>query len=171
MHRELPALIKPLESGVRRMLDIGCGHAYTSIELANWRGLDMLYLMDGQVGLRQNGYSEVPISPWFNTEVTRQNALARGIKFEIVAPDPSLTFDVDALISLLSWGHHYPVSVYVDLVKRSLKPGGTVIMDLRHGKGGLDEMVKHGFVPYEALYEGPKSERRFFRKGIHNGLR
>ena len=35
------------------------------------------------------------------------------------------------IYSICSWGHHYPIETYLDLVCRCLRRGGTLIVDLR----------------------------------------
>ena len=164
---ELPYLTKAL-FGTQRLLDIGCGPAFTTILLAVELQLQMLYLMDGNEGERNVGY-RTGMKPWYGIGSATKNAIAAQIPFEIVKPDSTLTFAVDAIVSLLSWGHHYPVSTYIDLAKRSLKAGDIMILDLRRGRGGLEEMITHGFVDHGVLYEKPKFERHIFRKCISNG--
>lgn len=51
---------------------------------------------------------------------------------------PSAPFDI--VISLLSWGFHYPILDY----KPNVKPGGIIIADCRNGTNGFDELSKLG---------------------------
>ncbi len=52
---------------------------------------------------------------------------------------------VDLVISLISWGFHYPVATYLDRTHELLKPGGRLILDVRKGTGGLEEIrAKYG---------------------------
>ena len=41
---------------------------------------------------------------------------------------------VDLILSLHSWGFHYPISVYLDPVNKILSPNGKIIIDIRRGK-------------------------------------
>lgn len=50
----------------------------------------------------------------------------------------------DLIISLLSWGFHYPVDTYLGYVLEHLSPNGTVIIDCRRKTSGLD-ILKHHF--------------------------
>ena len=168
---ELPYLVKAL-FGTQRLLDIGCGQAFTTVLLAVELQLQMLYLMDGNEAKRvvgHNGYHNNGTKPWCDIRYADKNARAANISFGLLKPDPTVTPTVDAIISLLSWGHHYPVSTYIDLAKRSLKVNDVLILDLRRGRGGLEEMIMHGFIDNGVLYERPKFERHIFRKGISNG--
>lgn len=56
----------------------------------------------------------------------------------------------DLVYSLLSYGHHYPVSTYLGHVHRILKSGGYLILDLRKSSKsahpeGLKELIDAGF--------------------------
>lgn len=56
----------------------------------------------------------------------------------------------DLVYSLLSYGHHYPVSTYLGHVYRILKSGGYLVLDLRNSSNpsvpeGLIELVDKGF--------------------------
>ena len=52
-------------------------------------------------------------------------------------PDPRAAVPPCELVySNCSWGHHYEIETYLELVLRVLKPGGTLIVDLRIGEVG-----------------------------------
>lgn len=51
----------------------------------------------------------------------------------IAAPDNS----VDLVTSFISWGFHYPVETYLKEVIRVMKPGATLIVDVRHNTNGI----------------------------------
>jgi SAM-dependent methyltransferase len=48
----------------------------------------------------------------------------------------------DLVLSLHSWGFHYPVEVYLHDVKKSLKRGGVVILDIHH-QSGVETLNRH----------------------------
>ncbi|MGK0448192.1 MAG: SAM-dependent methyltransferase, partial [Polaribacter sp.] len=54
--------------------------------------------------------------------------------------DNKITFNkkFDLIISIISWGFHYPVETYLDEVFDNLKPGGTLIVDVRKDSNGLE---------------------------------
>ena len=47
---------------------------------------------------------------------------------------------VDLVVSLISWGFHYPVATYLERSHELLKPGGKLILDVRKDVGGLEEI-------------------------------
>jgi hypothetical protein len=50
--------------------------------------------------------------------------------------------EMDLVVSLISWGFHYPLSTYLDQVYNLLRTGGHLIIDLRYREGGLEELEK-----------------------------
>lgn len=38
----------------------------------------------------------------------------------------------ETIVSLYSWGYHYPFEVYADLAAKHLVPGGRIVLDVRH---------------------------------------
>jgi SAM-dependent methyltransferase len=118
----------------RSMLDIGCGLGMAMIVLAVRFNLDALHLLDGDgTGDIFHDY-RAGAAPW--NDVRLAGALARanlsaGCAVIEHPADPELTVPVDIIVSFKSWGTHYPVSTYLPLAKRSLKPGGLIALDLR----------------------------------------
>jgi SAM-dependent methyltransferase len=49
----------------------------------------------------------------------------------------------DLIVSLLSWGYHYPVDVYIDDVSQSLSQNGKLILDVRKGTEGSYMLQKY----------------------------
>ena len=70
---------------------------------------------------------------------------------------------VDLVVSLISWGFHYPVATYLREAARVLSPGGTLILDVRRDSGGLEEL--RAFFPrLTTITEQPKFLRVCGRK-------
>lgn len=161
---ELPYLSR-IFAGIGTVLDIGCGPAVTSIQLAVAIDLDTLFLMDGKEGDKLMGYHEEK-SPWVDPALAGEIAALNGINHVLVKPDPSLTVPCGGIMSLLSWGHHYPVSVYLPLALRSIARGSPLVLDLRKERGGFDELQAAGFEPIEKLAETEKLERYHFQKAV-----
>ncbi len=47
---------------------------------------------------------------------------------------------VHLVLSLLSWGFHYPVHIYLDQVYQLPSPDGIVILDVRKGTDGVPKL-------------------------------
>ena len=60
----------------------------------------------------------------------RENVHALSASRAALAALPHETFDM--IFSMMSWGFHYPVSTYADIVFRLLKPGGRLVLDVRY---------------------------------------
>jgi len=52
----------------------------------------------------------------------------------------TLSVQADLVISLFSWGYHYPVSTYVKRVYELLKPNGVLILDIRRNSDGVKQL-------------------------------
>lgn len=156
---------------VGRVLDIGCGMAGIDALISKCYDHEVeIHLMDGTAaGKVQAGFHEKSLEPWNDLALSRALLEKNGVRPEYIfthAPDPDATIEnCDVILSLLSWGHHYPAAHYAALAERSLRPGGIVILDVRHGKPGL-ESTQFGEVGQIAL-EGinrTKSTRRIYER-------
>jgi SAM-dependent methyltransferase len=141
-----------LPDGPIDVLDIGCGMAGIALSLANRQGNGTrLHLLDGDVYVREldnvrpAGYSPYSLGckPWNDARVPAAALQAAGYDATAYPNDPMLTIPSDVIVSTRSWGHHYPVSIYLDLALRSLKPGGRMFLDVRRKTDGLDVLKQH----------------------------
>jgi SAM-dependent methyltransferase len=154
----------------RSVLDIGSGLGGVDILIGNETNIRTINIMDGDGTVEKTSSYRDDTSAWCDRKIA-WDLISRNVPFECIVkdypPDSSLTIPVDLVISLKSWGHHYPVAVYLPLVERSLAPGGRVIMDIRHRRGnGLQYMQDHGFQRIGATYETPKCLRMVFERTI-----
>ena len=151
----------------RRALDIGCGFALYDTFLLRHYGYprDMhLYLLDKttdlqeekEKGFKGGGFRKEGISFYTNLECASDILITNGANKEnihsLIATENPLSqlesSSFDLVFSLLSYGHHYPVSTYLEEVKRLLTQGGVLVLDLRVIDGvtqGLKELKKNGF--------------------------
>lgn len=153
--------------GVTSMLDIGCGLALVDVMLARALAPRRVFLLDGaEPGAHEAGYRE-RMQPWAVAKIGAQMFRANadpGIEVFTLAAEPFVV-DVDLIISTRSWGHHYPVSVYLESVAKSLRPGGLLAVDLRAGKGGAHEIQQAGFKFIHAIDQNsPKCARVIFER-------
>ena len=172
--REYEAFKAWLPTSIGAMLDIGCGNVprmtWWIARHYNGNGIE-INLMDGDdkddLRRRSQGYASKPTKPWSSRHKAVAWLRTQWPRCRIVGhpPDPSLTIPCDLIVSRQSWGHHYPVATYAELAMRSLRPGGRIIIDLRRGTGGLEELSARGFQRIsEDILGGLKSERLVFAR-------
>jgi SAM-dependent methyltransferase len=156
--RDMEGMGPWLPARIDSFLDIGCGSGRLAVLLAqHYGGAVDVHLIDGDrrveaFGKEQVGYA--PTTPPWNDRA----AAAELVRAKVPAarvfdypPDPRLTIPVDLIVSTKSWGHHYGADVYLGLARRSLRPGGRIIMDLRDSThdpragDGLGVMKAGGF--------------------------
>lgn len=147
-------------------LDIGCGIGGVDIELAKM-GVGIVHLLDGDgTGVRENGLKGAG-KPWGDVTLA-QDFVAANVKKSCCVKShyPWVPFvdAVDVVVSLKSWGHHYPIETYLDLVKRALPIGGRVITDIRNGTNGSKVLQKNGFNLIAQCDETRKCKRLVFVK-------
>jgi len=168
IQRDYETLKDYLPNNALAALDIGCGLGGINVFLYKHyqaNGIN-LHLLDKD-GIASKVYYG------FNPEGAHYNSLALTGQFLRLngVPDDRVTIHnvtkegfpnrckFDIVVSLLSWGYHYPVSTYVELVKASLNPDGIVIMDIRNGTDGKDQLARHFSVCRE-IFVGLESNRR-----------
>ena len=78
-------------------------------------------------------------------EATQSNEIDTGKKLDLV-------------LSLISWGFHYPVGVYLDRVYELLNDDGRLILDVRTRTDGLNVLTQK-FGSYEVILETAKYAR------------
>lgn len=176
MTEELVSLRPLLPRTVARVLDVGCGVGGIDALLFQHYGRDRtihFFLLDRTELPRPPRYGFSDGSEFYNSlEVAKHLLCANGVAEANVHPiraaeaGPVSLPEVDLVISLASWGFHYPVSVYLDPVWRALAPGGVVILDVRTGLGE-EEFLANRFDdarPVCVLWDG-RARRYCARKG------
>lgn len=132
------------------VLDIGCGIGGPSALIAKHCG-GKLHLLDG-TGNGQRRASYGPhMDPYNDREATEALLKANGVEDFHWWPVGARNLpEVQNVVSLISWGWHYPVSTYLKAVERALPIGGRLILDLRPGHS---HELARSFV-LEAAYQG-----------------
>lgn len=162
MEREYETIKKYLPSECSSILDIGCGLAGIDIFLGkhfSGRPVDF-YLLDKSKIENEVYYLFKESGAFYNSlQLAEQILLESGIEKEkihlveaTVNNDINITKQVDLIISLISWGFHYPVHTYLEKAYEKLSPSGTLILDVRKDTSGLDE-VKAKFAYVEKIAE------------------
>ncbi len=175
MSREYTSIKDFLPNQAEKILDIGCGAAgidcMISAHYTVKRSTPDFYLLD-KTELNPNVYYglEEKASFYNSLSVAKSLLISNGVNPKRIytqeaTPDNKINFSVkfDLIVSLISWGFHYPVSVYLDLVYDVLKPGGVLIIDIRKGSGG-EEALRTKFQNIQIIHEGKKHSRILVHK-------
>jgi len=168
---EFSALSPYLPETASAVLDIGCGIAGIDVLIAARYPQTSLFLLDRTktdqriyYGMNERGafYNSLDIS----RKVLEMNGVAPGrIHTQEATERNEVLFEetFDIVLSLLSWGFHYPVRAYLEVVSKKLKPAGVLILDIRKGSGGEKE-IEQQFGSYEVISERGHSRRIVARK-------
>lgn len=106
-------LIKPfLPATVARILDIGCGMAGIDVLLKAHYPTAELWLLDGDGDDPRTGWNSSLGA--FNSRLVADEFLgANGVKADRwINIDTKEHLQADLVISLASWGYHYPIKMY-----------------------------------------------------------
>lgn len=166
--RKQLAYLQPLLNwDLGTLLDIGCGLAVVSTLYAKQGTLDTLHLMDGEAPSQRSAEYLEGMQPWNDVgeglAMVQANACVGGLKVKAHKADPKFNDLVDCIWSFKSWGIHYPMHTYIPLAKRCLPQGGLLIVDVRPGTTGIQELVQAGFT-WKQLVGPPDSIRNAFTK-------
>lgn len=176
---EFEALKPYLPVTCNNIMDIGSGMARLPARIARFVEATTapritVYLMDGEAHVERTdkertGYRTTIMGPWADGRegIDTVRALAPHASCVFVAAYPQWQSPrpLDLVTSFRSWAHHYPVSVYLQMVSRSLRPGGILITDVRKRTNGIAELEAAGFVQVSDSIEldSFKSQRLVFR--------
>lgn len=131
------------------ILDIGCGVAGIDVLLSNhYKGEVDIFLIDKTHVDSEVYYGFKKRGSFYNSLQVSENLLkVNGIASNRIhvweaTKDNRITFEVgfDVIISLISWGFHYPITTYLDGAYGKLRPGGVLIVDVRRNTGGEEEI-------------------------------
>lgn len=130
----------PIE--VSSILDIGCGIAGIDVLLKRKYPRARLELLDGDGDKTVYGWHENKNLIYNDRKATEDLLRANGFsvdRWHDVGTKEHLKADL--VISLISWGFHYPLSTY--------KVSGYVIADIRRGRESVDGKVIHRTQKYD----------------------
>lgn len=150
------------------VLDIGCGLAGIDALLVRKFDTRRVHLLDGDGSSpKVNGWNWAT-DAWNDVgkgaELVRANG-GPGIEVITHVAGRQLQIDdqLDLVISLRSWGHHYPIGIYLEPVQRILKPNGMLILDIRRKTDGVEQLYAAGFCRVDRIEDrSEKCDRLMF---------
>ena len=175
MGRELDSFRAHLPPQCDALLDIGCGIAGIDVMLhrhyQTQSQTPQIYLLDKSRVEDEVFYMYKSKGAFYNSlEEAKKTLVANGVEAARVHPieandrnEIPIEQPLDLILSLISWGFHYPVSVYVDPVHRLLSERGVLILDVRKDTDGL-EILRDRFASVEIVTEAERHLRIAARK-------
>lgn len=151
IHTDFEMIHPHLQPRVSRILDIGCGIGgldvllYRTYRECPGLKIDLLDRTDSHTIPR---YGFLQGMEFYNaldasSAVLRKNGVPAGAfqSLDAGAEDVFPRGPLDLVISIASWGFHFPLSTYLEQVERVLAPGGRLILDLRRDQGQEEELA------------------------------
>lgn len=146
-----------LPASPENILDIGCGLGGINVAIDRFYNHEPdFYLLDkDEVSEVYYGFDEHP-AVYNSLEATEEFLGENGIsESQVNTVDVSyegypLDKEFDLIISLFSWGFHYPLETYLKEVKRTLASDGVLIIDIRKETDGMDT-IKNEFKDFQII--------------------
>ena len=136
--------IKEYVAGANNLVDIGAGMGGIDFVLKQQNPQLTISLLDG-TGVEEGehyGYHE-DLKFYSDNKIAQDFFKANNLDVNFYRADTNLTIECDTLISLNSWGFHYPITQYVDFVKNNQPQ--TIILDIRPKYQKLTELESIGY--------------------------
>lgn len=139
VQKDLTLLSPHLPEKPRRIIDIGCGLAAIDVLLKRRYPDAELWLLDGDGDDPRCGWNDT-LTAFNQRKATERLLSANGVQHDRwLDIGTTETLEADLVISLASWGYHYPLSTYTvkspciiaDLRRPQEKARGTVIGEYR----------------------------------------
>lgn len=137
-HQSFELIESFLVNPPKTILDIGCGLAYES-ELFQKKYQSKLYLLDGDFDesketYRDRKFGDVGSFQFYTRISSLENSfIQRGLDYTFVNANKielSENIVFDLVYSNVSCGYHYPLSTYIDLIKKHTNDESLLIFDL-----------------------------------------
>ncbi len=167
MNGEISLIKKYLPKTIDSILDIGCGVAGIDVMISNYyKNKINVYLLDKTLVDKKVFYKFEKRASFYNSldlarKILEINGVASAsIHTQEATANNKIKFktNFDLIISLISWGFHYPVEIYLNEAYAKLKKGGVLIIDIRKDTGGV-ELVKKKFGNLDVIKEFSKFVR------------
>lgn len=161
-----------LPQNIDSILDIGCGVAGIDVLISNhYANKINVFLIDKTRIDKNVYYGFKQRGSFYNSLQIAKNLLETNgvpsdrIYIQEATGDNKIMFEnkFDIVISLISWGFHYTVAIYLNQVYEKLKPLGILIIDVRKNTNGEKE-INNKFGNHEVIMESGKFARILARK-------
>ncbi len=168
VHAEIAAEFEVLGPYLRAIdaktfVSIGPGLGFFELMVAQENRARLLLIDIEQSTEHQHGYAKSG-SGYSDLSTCRNFLVANGIEASRILTcnplmQPLPESDVDAILSLLSMGFHYPCDEYVDFIAARLRQGGRLIFDKRAGVTDAGWERLRPYFNVVAEFPGTKSAR------------
>ncbi len=167
MNKEFETFVDFLPQKCQNIIDIGCGLAGVDIYLYHHYsravGLTLLDRSKTDAKVRYNFRNN---GAFYNSlSIAKENLLAYGVsEADIICIEANRDFSINVntnfelIISLLSWGFHYPVDAYLNQVTKLMAQDARVIIDVRKNTDGI-ETLKSAFDSVQTIIDAEKYMR------------
>ena len=168
--QEFESLKPHLPRRVYCMADIGCGVAGIDAFLYPYLEKPDMYLVDKGKPSAKLFYGFHDEAAFYNDfDEMKKLLLVNNVEERHIHPIEvgknnriRILGPLELVISLYSWGFHYPVATYVAKVADVLSTEGVLILDVRNGTGGEKDLQEH-FAVVKEIGHGPKHIRYLCR--------
>jgi len=163
MEQEFNILKPYLPESCKTIMDIGCGVGGIDVLLDQHYTEVELYLADNNIVSEKPIYGFDRGKSFYNsfhatTEMMELNGVKKYCLVDVSIDDISQHRNMDLIISLLSWGYHYPVQTYIEKVRNIISPTGRLIMDIRIDTDGI-KIVNEFFPNFDIIITDNKADR------------
>jgi len=163
MKKEFDSMTEYLPTNIKTILDIGCGVAGIDVLLHTVSGAEIYLIDKSQVDKKVFYFFEKRGSFYNSLSVAKELLNQNGVKnvfLQEATENNEIKFKkkFDLIISLLSWGFHYPIETYLESVYEHMNFGASLIVDVRKETGGLELLTKK-FKMVNIIYNGRKHVR------------
>jgi hypothetical protein len=156
---------------IKKSLDIGSGIGGIDFFIAKNNENCQINLLDKSkieenvyYGFKEKGafYNDLELAEKF----LKINSVENEIKSYTPESDFSQLNDIDLVISLISWGFHYPIDTYIKLLEDVSKKDTILIIDIRntHIEESLEKLKKQNFLLIKEIIHFEKCKRLLFKK-------
>jgi len=172
MQREFASIEPHLPKVMEKIIGIGPGvaglEAFISKSCSERKMDEPLIMLIDKTGLDPIHFGFQEKAAVYNSlDISKQTLISNGHTSENIqlvdAEDAQELTEhysnkVDLVTSLIAWGFHFPVDVYLDLVVTLLRPGGRLIIDVRKDTDGYDRL-RSAFSKTETILDDEKFHR------------